>query len=246
MLNGLGLFEGIGGLSIALSNWVCPIAVCEIDPYCQGVLLSRMCQGLFPRVPIWDDIKTMDGKEFRGAVDIIYGGVPCQGFSIAGTGKGLEDERSGLFSELIRLCSEIIPTFIFLENVPSICSRGGSEVVRQITALGYDSRWCVISAHSVGSPQERERWFLLAHLDRVTGGETYSQAQPITGEQKTRLRSSGSHRGTVSGDYWVQNQRPLHGMVDGLPFELDRAKGLGNSVCPQQAEKAFKILMGLL
>ena len=167
MINGLSLFSGIGGIDVALSEYVRPVAYCEIDPYCQGVLLSRMAGGFLSSAPIWPDIRTLNtrggNRLCSGYIDIIYGGFPCQGISVAGIGKGLADERSGLFYEIVRLCREIRPQFIFLENVPAITSRGGREVVGEITALGYDCRWCVISAASVGALHRRERWFLLAN-----------------------------------------------------------------------------------
>jgi DNA (cytosine-5)-methyltransferase 1 len=163
MLNGLDLFSGIGGLSIALSDWMRPIAYCEIDKYCQGILLSQMSKLSLRSAPIWDDVRTLDARGFRGTVDIIVGGFPCQDISVAGHGKGLAGERSGLFWEIHRLAKEILPKFIFLENVPAILVRGGSTVVQAITEMGYDCRWCVISAASVGARHKRDRWFLLAH-----------------------------------------------------------------------------------
>lgn len=75
MLNGLSLFAGIGGLDVALSGYVRPIAYCEIDPYCQAVLLSRMASNDLDNAPIWDDVKTLNGKDLE-AVDIIVGGFP--------------------------------------------------------------------------------------------------------------------------------------------------------------------------
>lgn len=162
MLNGLDLFTGIGGITLALRNWVKPIAYCEIEPYCQSVLLQRMSEGHLPKAPIWDDIRELSPYGLYHT-DIIYGGFPCQDISLAGAGKGLEGKRSGLFFEIMRLVGEIKPRFIFLENVPAITSRGGTRVVREIAALGYDCRWCVISAASVGALHRRERWFLLAH-----------------------------------------------------------------------------------
>lgn len=75
-MNGLDLFSGIGGISYALREYIKPIAFCEIDAYCQGVLLSRMATGDIERAPIRDDIRTLNGKEFGGAVDIIVGGFP--------------------------------------------------------------------------------------------------------------------------------------------------------------------------
>lgn len=164
MINGLDLFSGIGGLSIALSEWVKPVAYCEIDRYCQGVLLNHISNGSLANAPIWDEIKTLsyDGRNWP-EIDIIYGGFPCQDISVAGLGKGLEGERSGLFFEIMRLAKEIKPKFIFLENVPAITSRGGLRVVREIAEMGYDCRWCIISAASIGALHRRERWFLLAN-----------------------------------------------------------------------------------
>jgi DNA (cytosine-5)-methyltransferase 1 len=164
MLNGLDLFSGIGGISIALREWVRPIAYCEIDPYCQGILLSKMDDKLLYKAPICTDVRFINGTNFNGLdIDIIYGGFPCQDISIAGNGKGLEGERSGLYKEILRLAKEIKPSFIFLENVAAITSRGGIRIVNEIAEMGYDCRWCVISAASVGALHRRERWFLLGH-----------------------------------------------------------------------------------
>lgn len=168
MLNGLDLFTGIGGITLALREWVRPVAYCEIEPYCQSVLLQRMQEENLPKAPIWDDIRTLSFSDFNidesiFDIDIIYGGFPCQDISVAGHGKGLEGERSGLFFEIMRLAEEIKPKFIFLENVPAITRRGGLQVVREITSLGYDCRWCMLSASEVGAMHKRERWFLLAY-----------------------------------------------------------------------------------
>lgn len=166
MLNGLDLFSGIGGMSYALRDYVRPVAYCEIDRYCQGVLLSRMGSNDLRIAPIWDDVRTLSfGDIDRKAIDILYGGFPCQDISVAGNGKGLEGERSGLFFEIVRLAKEIKPPFLFLENVPAICSRGGLRVIREIAEMGFSARWCCISAASVGALHRRERWFLLGYAE---------------------------------------------------------------------------------
>jgi len=165
-LNGLDLFTGIGGITLGLSKWVKPICYCEIEPYAQSVLKSRIKDGSLPAAPIWDDIRTLDGLPFRGLVDIIYAGFPCQDLSVAGKGEGLEGKRSGLFFEIMRLAEEIKPSFIFLENVPAITGRGLDTVVKEIASLRYDCRYGVLSAFDVGAPHKRERWFLLAHARR--------------------------------------------------------------------------------
>jgi DNA (cytosine-5)-methyltransferase 1 len=239
LLNGLDLFSGIGGISYALGDYVRPIAYCEIDRYCQGVLLSRMANSSIVVAPIWDDIRSLSILQgLPNCIDIIYGGFPCQDISIAGLGKGLAGERSGLFYEIVRLCREIKPRFVFLENVPAITTRGGTEVVREITALGYDCRWCIISAASVGKNHIRERFFLLAHphsesKHRFPSGE--KERQPII-----KLRAEYEEC-----EPFPKNESTLLGMDDELSFRMDRTRALGNSVVPQQVKEAFEILIGL-
>ena len=163
MLNGLDLFSGYGGITMGLKEWVRPIAYCEIERYSQGILLSRMLDGTLPTAPIWDDVVTFDGRPFKGHVDIIFGGFPCQNISCAGNGEGLGGERSRLFFEIVRIAQECRPKFIFLENVPAIRTRGGEVVGKELARIGYDCRWTVVSAAEIGAPHLRKRWFLLAH-----------------------------------------------------------------------------------
>ena len=195
--------------------------------------------------PIWDDIKSFPVEHFISGVDIIYGGFPCQGISIAGLGKGLEDERSGLFFEIVRLAKEIRPRFIFLENVPAISVRGGTQVVKEIADLGYDCRWCTLSASTCKSPQKRARWFMLAYNNSKPSREAHKETKSFESAKETRLRPSGQDWRETCRTYWEENQCPVYGMDDGLSFELDRARALGNSVCPQQTKQAFEILMGI-
>jgi DNA (cytosine-5)-methyltransferase 1 len=127
-------------------------------------------------------------------VDIIYGGFPCQDISLAGIGKGLGGKRSGLFFEIMRLAKEIEPSFIFLENVPAITSRGLNMVASEITSLRYDCRWGMLSASEVGAHHKRERWFLLAkstspRLQSRTGQTLRRQKET---EQSKRLCCSVS------------------------------------------------------
>lgn len=235
-MNGLDLFSGIGGISLALREWVRPLAYCEIEPYCQAVLLSRMATNDLCMAPMWDNVSTLQGEQFAGIVDIVYGGFPCQDISVAGLGKGLAGERSGLFYEIVRLCREIKPRFIFLENVPAITSRGGTEVVREIAKMGYDCRWCVISAASVGALHKRERWFLLAHARCERFKERPEKIQ------SKRKESIGKNFNKLC---WGKDQSDMVRKGNGIPRQLDRIKALGNSVVPSQARKAFQILSGI-
>lgn len=268
MLNGLDLFSGIGGLTLALSPWVQPVAYCEIERYAQGVLLSRMADGQIPIAPIWDDVRTLSPKGLRGNVDIIYGGFPCQDISVAGRGVGLAGKRSGLFSEIMRLVDELQPKIIFLENVPAITTRGLDKVTAEITKRGYDSRWQTLSASEVGAPHKRNRWWLLAYSRRISEGADeilQSKMQKSIGKDVTKLcstisnanselvrkqsrwsnRQSRENQTELEYSSWWSVESDVGRVVNGLPFRMDRLKGLGNAVVPAQARKAFEILMGL-
>jgi len=263
LLNGLDLFSGIGGITLALSPWVRPVAYCEIERYAQAVLLSRMSDGTLPVAPIWDNVRTLRG-DMLPKIDIIYGGFPCQDISCAGRGRGLGGERSVLFFEIMRLVDEIQPKFIFLENVPAITTRGLGEVAAEITKRGYDSRWTTLSAAEVGANHRRKRWWLLANSrrkqERTGEGLQPSSKEPVREdasgvcsdvadtEPMRELQQKGSEqneRRWSCNESWWRTEPDVGRVVNGLPFRVDRIKGLGNSVVPQCAREAFKELSGL-
>lgn len=210
---GLDLFSGIGGITLALKDYVRPIAYCEKELYCQAVLLQRMAEGKLPRAPIWDDVKTLRGSDLP-KIDIIYGGFPCQDISVAGKQKGLGSERSGLFFEIARLTEEIQPSFVFLENVPAIRTNGLEIVCREFTRIWYDCRWTNISAAEVGSPHVRKRWFLLAHAERNESGI----------EPRWSSRSSGESQADYLDSSWWVSEPELGRINNELSSELDRIK----------------------
>lgn len=239
MINGLDLFSGIGGLTIALENWVKPVAYCENDRYCQALLLSNQQQGKIPIAPIWDDVRTLQG-DMLPPVDIIYGGFPCQDISVAGNRKGLAGERSGLFFEIIRLAVELQPRFIFLENVAGIFPHEIERVATALAALRYDCRWGMLRAYDMGAPHYRERWFCLAYSPRG-GWEQRDKNQGRIRKSKATLE-----RRYGFTDCFKWEPEPDVGRVaDGVPNRVDRLRGIGNAVVPQQAREAFERLMGL-
>ena len=257
---GLDLFSGVGGISVALSPYVTPVAYCENDRYAQGVLLSRMWSGDLPEAPIWDDVLTLSGAMLP-QIDIIYGGFPCQDISIAGRGAGLGGKRSGLFFEIVRLIGEIRPCFVFLENVPAIRIRGGDIVAKELARLGYDSRWATLSAADVGANHHRKRWWLLAHANsgdgRVqsecggssktfssnNGSEKYVADAHGINETSITKECQGVRRSNTTG--WWRVEPHVGRVAHGVPQRVDRLRGLGNSVVPVQAREAFERLMGL-
>jgi DNA (cytosine-5)-methyltransferase 1 len=264
---GLDLFSGIGGLTKALEDYVRPVAYCENERYACGVLLSRMACGDLPKAPICDDVKTLCGTELP-AIDIIYGGFPCQDISVAGRGEGLDGKRSGLFFEVARLIGEIRPRFVFLENVSAITVRGAERVVGELCRLRYDCRWGILSAQDVGANHRRERWWLLAHARHGNESEWARSAGRDVRERKAERSESGRDgprrdvadsngpRGAEPRRTWPRGAEPGNGgwwatepdvgrVAHGVPFRVDRLRGLGNAVVPAQAREAFERLMGL-
>ena len=264
-MNGLDLFSGIGGIGFALSPWVRTVAYCEQDRYAQGVLLSRMQSGDIDQAPIWDDVTTLRG-DMLPRIDIISGGFPCQDISVAGLGKGLAGERSGLFFEIVRLIRECRPRFVFLENVPAIRTRGGERVVKELASIGYDCRWTTLSAAAVGAPHKRERWFLLAHTNssrRLWKGSTQPEerdnhtkpswdcenvSDPLCGGlegQREEPSRTGKELNHACNNSWWAVEPGMGRVANGVSSRVDRVKCLGNGVVSLQVREAFKKLAGI-
>ncbi len=239
MLNGLDLFSGIGGLAKALAPWVKPLAYCEIDRYCRGVLLSRMATDDLSLAPIWDDVNSLRAPMLPNGIDIITAGFPCQDISVAGNGAGLAGKRSGLFYEVSRLVGHLVPHYVFLENVPAIRTRGADIVTATLSAHGYDSRWLCLSAQELGAPHKRDRWFLLASdTKRVNLWDEQGRSGGESRERTPIPADDGTKEWRVIGSDFCR-------MDDGLPEDMDRLRALGNAVVPQQAREAFIRLSGI-
>ena len=236
MIYGLDLFSGIGGLTIALRDWVEPRAYCENNRFDQSKLLVGMANRSLPVAPIWGDVQTLTAK-LLPPIDMVYGGFPCQDISVAGTGEGLDGKRSALFWELFRLVKETKARWIFLENVPAVRTKGLNRIVAAFTDLGYDCRWTRVSAQEVGAPHLRQRWFLLAH----SSSPGLQRLEPQESPWETYAVPSNTH---IFED-WKTSFYRLPRIDNGLSREVDRIKALGNAVVPIQAKTAFKRLMGL-
>ena len=244
MLNGLDLFSGFGGLTLALSPWVRPIAYCENDRYAQSVLLCRMADGEIPIAPIWDDIRTLSARDLP-PIDILYGGFPCQDISSAGTRAGLEGERSGLFFQAVRLVRECRPKLVYIENVAGI-KKFVPTIRAELEGLGFKCRDGFIPAPPI-SGFEGFRWFLLAAAESVLGEEwlgVYSKHDQNESPGEVSRQSLEAHYENLP-PAWDSTFGKIGRDVDGLPNRVDRIKSLGNAVVPLQAREAFKRLSGV-
>lgn len=163
-MNELALFAGAGGgiLGGVLLGWRTVCAV-ERDPFCARRLMQRQNEGHLPPFPIWDDVRTFDGRPWRGVVDVVSGGFPCQDISAAGKGEGIEGERSGLWREMARIVGEVRPSFVYVENSPLLVGRGLVRVLADLAEMGFDAGWGVVGASDVGAPHKRERFWGLAN-----------------------------------------------------------------------------------
>lgn len=256
-MNELALFAGAGGgiLGGILLGWRTVCAV-EIDPYCRKVLLQRQRDGMLEPFPIWDDVRTFDGKPWRGLVDIVTGGFPCQDIS-AGNPKaeGISGARSGLWSEMARIVSEVRPHHVFVENSPLLIHRGLAVVLTDLAEMGYDAKWGIVGAHHVGAVHKRERCFLYAHLNENNDiGKTEPNGNWPDIDFRFRLHSKNgkdwkswfSDLASMDVVQWSNSYTESRGVFYGMAFGLDRLGALGNGQVPAVVRLAWKLLTSRL
>ena len=246
----ISLCTGYGGIDLGLSRVIRgmrTVAYAEIDSFAIEVLLTRMEAGQLDAAPIWTDVRDFPCEGFRGSVDILSAGYPCQPFSHAGLRNGADDPRH-LWPAVLRCVGSIRPSVVFLENVEGHITMGLSSVISDLEELGYSVSWGIFSASEVGAPHQRKRVFILA-TDASDSVRERGQlpAQWIEPAIKD-TRSDGSARGTNNtSDEWANiNSWSISPIIcredDGITNRVDRLRLLGNGVVPATAELAFRTL----
>lgn len=224
MMNELHLFAGAGGGILAgqLLGHRC-IGAVEREPRVQSMLLARQRDGSLPAFPVFSDIRTFDGRPYRGRVDIVAGGFPCQAYSGASRGRSVAED---LWPEMLRVVADVAPRYVFAENVARKAIDAAAD---DLEALAYSVRCMALSASDVGADHIRQRYWLLAHAD--AHGKL---RMPVDAEvaQLPRVRP---------GVWQTEPDEPR--MADGMAHRMDRIEATGNGQVPLVAATAFRLLM---
>jgi DNA (cytosine-5)-methyltransferase 1 len=240
-MNELHLFAGAGGgiLGGMLLGHRTVCAV-EIEPYCRKVLLQRQRDGILPWFPIWDDVRTFDGTPWRGIVDVVCGGFPCQDISVAGKGAGIDGERSGLWGEMARIIGEVRPRYVFVENSPALVFRGLGRVLGDLSQMGFDARWGTLGGSAVGNSAEGERlWIFSTQANRPVLASVDVSKYIKPGSEKSRRRQlARAVRKMLSQDDYSGIKRDPHAVA----CSMDRLKAIGNGQVPVVAAIAWRAL----
>jgi DNA (cytosine-5)-methyltransferase 1 len=190
----LSLCAGIGGIDLGLSLAL-PAArtVCYVENEATACekLVARIEDGALDDAPVWTDLRTFNGRKWRGLVHCVSGGYPCQPFSCAGKQRGAKDPRH-LWPHVARIIREVQPEWVFLENVANHLRIGFREVARELRAMGYRVEAGLFSATEVGAPHLRKRLFVLAHWGSVAHTEYAGSSQRRT---KTRSQAEADQLG---------------------------------------------------
>jgi len=178
LCSGVGMLgEGVRAAFRFLGHEYRTVAYVEREAAAASQLVTLMEAGIIDPSPVWSDMLTFDGAAWRGRVDCIIAGFPCQDLSIAGRRAGLDGKRSGLFFRVCDIADDCAARFLILENVSAIASatasvvdeaegeleeRAASRVMGELADRGWDAEWITLSASEVGASHRRARWFCFA------------------------------------------------------------------------------------
>lgn len=185
----LDLFSGIGGFSLGLESvGMETVAFCEQNNFCQKVLAQH-----WPTLPIHSDITELNGYEYRGTVELVCGGFPCQPFSVAGKQLGAEDDRA-LWPEMLRVIREVAPRWVIGENVSGIIPMELDKVLSDLEGEGYTCWTFVLPACAVDAHHRRDRVWVVAHSNSNSQSDV-----PINAERPRKLVADTKRRSRGEG-----------------------------------------------
>lgn len=215
------LFAGIGGGIYGghILGHSCCGAV-EIDDYCQEVLEQRQQDGWMDSFPIYGDITSLDGRNFKGAFDILCGGFPCQAFSYVARGQNISEKN--LWPEMLRFVWESEAPIVFAENVTLNAIRTAAV---DLESIGYRVKYCKLSCGDLGADHRRDRYWLLAVK---------------TPSALSKVNESLERLGKVHMGCWVTPFSELKDEV--VSNRRAQLKAIGNAQAPLVAATAFRIL----
>lgn len=234
-MNELALFAGAGGGILAgkILGWR-PVCAVEINAYCARRLMQRQNEGHLPPFPIWDDVRTFDGRPWRRIVDVVSGGFPCTDISPAGKKVGIEGEASGLWVEMARIICEVRPRFVHVENSAMLTHRGLERVLGDLAAMGFDARWGVLGSDDLGADHCRERCWIVA--------DSMPWLKPVGWNLPGNWRKP--KQVAQYTDWPLVHQPGFLGKPDGMADRMDRNRAIGNGQDPRVAAAAFQLLSG--
>ncbi|MEL0098292.1 MAG: DNA cytosine methyltransferase [Opitutae bacterium] len=187
-MNLLALCAGYGGLELGIEQVLDGVkTVCFVEGECFAAqhLVKKMEDGSLHAAPIWSNVRTFNGEPWRGKVDIITGGFPCQPYSSAGKQLADKDPRD-LWPDFVRIVGEVRPGLLFFENVPGIVKWRLNQIILDLDQLGYSCAWCVVAASDVGALHKRKRWFLFGVRNDTHPNNQGERAGGRTIRQKNR------------------------------------------------------------
>lgn len=235
-MKAVSLYSGFGGLDIGAEEaGIEVILQVEIDDYCRRVLAKH-----WPDARRIADVRDVTADDCRGA-DMLFGGFPCQDVSVAGKRAGLAGERSGLWFEFARLIREVRPRYVVVENVPGLFTAGMGTVLGDLSEMGLDAEWSLVSACSVGATHMRQRLFIVAHSPELVGLSRIWDPVARQGWEVQEEHRAAHTRACAKAR--MADPSALYRGADVVPNRLDRNHGLGNAVFPPQGSFVFRRVM---
>jgi DNA (cytosine-5)-methyltransferase 1 len=264
-LRHLDLFSGIGGFALA-AQWagIETVGFCEYNPKARRIIAKN-----FPGVPIHEDVRTLDPKQYEG-IDIITGGYPCQPFSHAGKRQGEDDDRH-LWPAMRSIIEGARPRWVIAENVAGHVTMGLDTVLSEMESIGYTCWPVVIPACAVDAPHRRDRVWIVGHansarrsesnapLARGSTEQSDSNGQPDSDAEceqcEGRCEIADTRDATIQGELgrmggeraWCQwtPEPGVDRVAHGIPRRVDRLHGLGNAIVPQVAAELLRAIVSL-